>query len=153
MYMQVNLKPIGVTNVTLIKVQDSTACLYYVLSEAEASVCDLFRVASDYPGTSERQPMLQETRDITLSKKYINCIDYVATGPQPLPKHFSKQFDLLRPFSYSRFFFPLKSFSSCLRLPPRLLVPCIFISIFLQKHVSEGKSYDVHDQFNLSFFV
>jgi len=75
------LKPIGVRSVTLIKVQDSTACLYSVLSEAEASVCELFRIASDYLGVSERQPMLQETRDIILSKIHINCIDYVATGP------------------------------------------------------------------------
>lgn len=45
---------------------------------------------------------------------------------------FSKQFVLLRPLSYSRFFFPSRSFSSCLKLLPRLLVSYVFNYIFIQ---------------------
>ena len=75
MCMYENSKPIGIRHFTLIKTEDlQPVCFQFTLFEAEASICDLFRIASGYPVVRERQPVLQETKDITMSEIYIHCI-------------------------------------------------------------------------------
>jgi hypothetical protein len=61
--------------VTRIKIEDLQPVYFkFTLFEPGASICDLFRIGSDYPVVSERQPLLQETKDITTSETHINCL-------------------------------------------------------------------------------